>query len=99
MRLLSSIPSEQIHNIFIQNLTDPTGAGGVTRGIFHNGGRSTLNPEEATTWSFGLDWRPQGALQGLSASATYYRVDYSGPYRRRARRQRSQALASTRPTS
>ena len=69
--------SEQIHNIFIQNLTDPVGTGGVTRGIFHNGGRATLQPEEATTWSFGLDWRPQGALAGFSASATYYRVDYS----------------------
>ncbi len=45
--------SEQIHNIFIQNLTDPTGAGGITRGIFHNGGRSSLQPEEATTWSVG----------------------------------------------
>lgn len=69
--------SEQIHNIFIQNLTDPTGAGGVTRGIFHNGGRGTLQPEEATTWSFGLDWRPSDVLKGFAASATYYRVDYS----------------------
>jgi iron complex outermembrane recepter protein len=69
--------SEQIHNIFIQNLTDPSGAGGITRGIFHNGGRSTLLPEEATTWSFGLDWRPSDVLAGLSASVTYYRVDYS----------------------
>jgi iron complex outermembrane receptor protein len=69
--------SEQIHNIFIQNLTDPTAAGGTTRGIFHNGGRSTLKPEEATTWSVGLDWEPQGALSGLTASFTYYDVDYS----------------------
>ncbi|HVY79483.1 MAG TPA: TonB-dependent receptor [Steroidobacteraceae bacterium] len=68
--------SEQIHNIFIQNLTDPTGAGGVTRGIFHNGGRASLQPEEATTWSFGLDWQPLGTLEGLDASITYYRVDY-----------------------
>ena len=69
--------SEQIHNIFIQNLTDPTGAGGVTRGIFHNGGRASLQPEEADTLSFGIDWRPGGALEGLSASATYYTVDYT----------------------
>jgi iron complex outermembrane receptor protein len=69
--------SEQIHNIFIQNLTDPTGTGGITRGIFHNGGRATLSPEEATTWSFGLDWRPQDVLAGFAASATYYRVKYS----------------------
>jgi iron complex outermembrane receptor protein len=69
--------SEQIHNIFIQNLTDPSGAGGVTRGIFHNGGRGSLQPEEATTWSFGLDWQPLEALRGLAASVTYYRVDYT----------------------
>lgn len=69
--------SEQIHNIFIQNLTDPAGPGGVTRGIFHNGGRSTLQPEDAKTWSAGIDWRPTGALSGLLTSATYYEVDYT----------------------
>ena len=69
--------SEQIHNIFIQNLTDPASGSGVTRGIFHNGGRSTLQPEEATTWSAGIDWRPQGALEGFEASATYYDVEYT----------------------
>ena len=68
--------SEQIHNIFIQNVTDPLGVGGVTRGIFHNGGRATLQPEEAKTWSFSAEWRSAGALQGLSAGASYYRVDY-----------------------
>jgi iron complex outermembrane receptor protein len=69
--------SEQIHNIFIQNLTDPTAAGGTTRGIFHNGGRSTLQAEEATTWSAGLDWEPSGALDGFTASFTYYDIDYT----------------------
>jgi iron complex outermembrane receptor protein len=69
--------SEQIHNIFIQNLTDPTAAGGVTRGIFHNGGRATLKAEEATTWSTGLDWAPSGALDGFTASLTYYDIDYT----------------------
>jgi iron complex outermembrane receptor protein len=69
--------SEQIHNIFIQNLTDPLGAGGITRGIFHNGGRSTLQPEEADTWSVGVDFRPLEALAGLTVSATYYEVDYT----------------------
>lgn len=69
--------SEQIHNIFIQNLTDPTAAGGVTRGIFHNGGRASLQAEEATTWSAGLDWTPRGALDGFTASLTYYDIDYT----------------------
>jgi iron complex outermembrane recepter protein len=69
--------SEQIRNIFIQNLTDPSAGSGVTRGIFQNGGRSTLQPEEATTWSFGLDWAPAELLSGFAASATYYKVDYT----------------------
>lgn len=70
--------SDQIHNIFIQNLTDPAGPGGITRGLYHNGGNSSLQPEKATTWSVGLDWAPmEGALQGLSASLTYYDVDYT----------------------
>jgi iron complex outermembrane recepter protein len=69
--------SEQIHNIFIQNLTDPLGVSGTTRGIFHNGGRASLQPEEADTWSFGVDWIPDGVLSGLAASATYYKVDYT----------------------
>ena len=69
--------SEQIHNIFIENLPDPTSGTGTTRGIYHNGGRSTLQPEEAETWSFGIDWTPDGVLSGLIASATYYKVDYT----------------------
>ncbi|MFL6549060.1 MAG: TonB-dependent receptor plug domain-containing protein [Povalibacter sp.] len=69
--------SEQIHNIFIQNLTDPAATSGSTRGIFHNGGRSTLQPEEATTWSAGLDWQPQGVLSGFTTSLTYYDIDYT----------------------
>jgi iron complex outermembrane receptor protein len=68
--------SQQIHNIFIQNLTDPTGVGGITRGLFHNGGRATLQPEAARTWSFSTEWKPHGALAGLSVGASYYRVDY-----------------------
>jgi iron complex outermembrane receptor protein len=69
--------SQQIHNIFVQQLTDPTAPGGSVRGIFQNGGRGTLQPEEATTWSYGLDWTPRELLSGFTASATYYKVDYT----------------------
>ncbi len=70
--------SAQIHNIFVRNNTivDPTAPGGVTTGIFHNGGRAGLSPEEATTWSGGFDWRP-GFVSGLTLSATYYSVKYT----------------------
>ena len=68
--------NDKIHNIFIQNLADPTSATGTTRGIFHNGGRSTLEPEEATTWTTSFDWRPE-FLSGFTTSVTYYEVDYT----------------------
>lgn len=64
----------QIHNIFIQNLNQP---GGTVRGIFHNGGRAGLEPEDAETWSAGFDYRPSGALEGLEFSMTYYDVEYT----------------------
>ncbi|MFO1013904.1 MAG: TonB-dependent receptor [Caulobacteraceae bacterium] len=68
----------QIHNIFVRNNTivDPTAPGGVTTGIFHNGGRVGLSPEEATTWSGGFDWQPS-FVPGLRLSATYYDVKYT----------------------
>lgn len=65
--------SDAIYNIFIQNLVD----NGVTkRGIFMNGGRNDLEPEEATTWSVGADFRPD-FIPGFSASVTYYSIKYS----------------------
>jgi iron complex outermembrane receptor protein len=67
--------ADQIKNIFIQNLTDPTSSTGVTRGLFTNGGNSQLGPEKAKTWSAGLDWKPQ-AFDGLQVSATWYKIVY-----------------------
>jgi iron complex outermembrane receptor protein len=67
--------ADQIKNIFIQNLTDPTSSTGITRGIFTNGGNSQLGPEKAKTWSAGLDWKPQ-AIDGLQVSATWYKIVY-----------------------
>jgi len=64
--------SDAIFNIFIQNLVD----GGVTkRGIFMNGGRNDLSPEEATTWSVGADFKPS-FIPGFSAAVTYYNIKY-----------------------
>lgn len=64
--------SDAIFNIFIGNVTD----GGVQkRAITMNGGRNTLKPEEATTWSLGADFRPT-FLPGFNASATYYNIKY-----------------------
>ncbi|MDB5421834.1 MAG: TonB-dependent receptor, partial [Brevundimonas sp.] len=67
--------ADQIKNIFIQNLTDPTSSTGLTRGVFYNGGNSKLGPETATTWSGGFDWKPS-FLDGFSLSTSYYRIEY-----------------------
>lgn len=40
------------------------------------GGNADLKPETADTWSLGFDWRPEGALEGLTASVTYYNVAF-----------------------
>lgn len=65
--------SDAIFNIFIQTLTDN---GVQKRGIFMNGGRNDLDPEEATTWSLGADFRPT-KLPGFSASVNYYNIKYN----------------------
>lgn len=67
--------ADQIKNIFIQNITDPTSSTGTTRGIFTNGGNSQLGPETATTWSGGFDWRPS-FLDGFNLSFSYYKMEY-----------------------
>lgn len=41
------------------------------------GGNPNLKPEEADTWSFGFDWKPDGALDGLTASVTYFNVAFT----------------------
>lgn len=67
--------ADQILNIFIQNITDPTSLTGTTRGIFFNGGNSQLGPETATTWSGGFDWAPS-FLDGFNLSLNYYKIEY-----------------------
>lgn len=68
--------SEASASIFINNITDPTSPTGVTRGIQNQLNNPTLKPETATTWSGGVVWSPTGALEGLTASATYYDIKY-----------------------
>lgn len=40
-----------------------------------NGNRSDLKSEEATTWTFGIDFQP-AAFEGFSAKLTYFDIDY-----------------------
>jgi iron complex outermembrane receptor protein len=40
------------------------------------GGNSALTPEQAKTYSFGIDWKPE-FLDGFTAGINYYHVDYT----------------------
>ncbi len=41
------------------------------------GGNANLESENAKTYSFGIDWKPESVLAGLSAGASYYNVEYN----------------------
>jgi iron complex outermembrane recepter protein len=54
---------------------DPNSASGATLALLINGNNSALKPEEATTWTAGLDWQPS-ALSGMKISFTYFDTHY-----------------------
>ncbi len=58
------------------NAVDPSSSDGTTLALFLQGANPTLGPEEAETWSVGLDMQPKW-LPGLSVSATYYSISYT----------------------
>lgn len=53
-----------------------TGSSPVYVPTYIIGGNATLQPEKATTWSLGADFRPE-ALPGFSASVNYYNIEYT----------------------
>ncbi len=60
------------NQLFNQNYQNPAG-GSVIPGVARSGGNLNLQPETATTWSFGADFSP---VSNLKLSATYFSVDY-----------------------
>jgi iron complex outermembrane receptor protein len=46
-----------------------------TNTLIELGGNPSLGPEEASTWTVGVDWRPFGT-PAVQVSATYYNVDF-----------------------
>jgi iron complex outermembrane recepter protein len=51
-------------------------AAGVGRNVLTLlGGNDSVGPETASTWSFGLDFKPK-FLDGLTASLNYFKIDY-----------------------
>lgn len=55
---------------------DPTRGAAQVATVYLLGGNKTLQPEEATTYSFGADWNP-AFLPDLRASLTYYNIEYT----------------------
>ncbi|HRD44862.1 MAG TPA: TonB-dependent receptor, partial [Caulobacter sp.] len=56
---------------------DPTRGGAQVNTVYLLGGNKDLQPEEATTYSFGVDLNPT-FLPDLRASLTYYNIEYTG---------------------
>jgi iron complex outermembrane receptor protein len=57
------------------NFLDPTSPTGFTTGMSLAGGNPDNEPEEATTWTFGFELKPE-QLPGLSVGLTYFAIDY-----------------------
>ncbi|WP_307344900.1 TonB-dependent receptor plug domain-containing protein [Caulobacter ginsengisoli] len=55
---------------------DPTRGASQVNTVYLLGGNRDLQPEEATTWSFGVDLQPV-SLPALRASLTYYNIEYT----------------------
>jgi iron complex outermembrane recepter protein len=55
----------------------PPGTGPLNSFILA-GSNAELQPETATTRSYGIDFRPRDVLAGFNASATYYSIDFEG---------------------
>lgn len=56
---------------------DPTRGAAQVNTVYLLGGNRDLQPEEATTYSFGIDVNPT-VLPNLRASFTYYDIEYTG---------------------
>ncbi|MFZ3484127.1 TonB-dependent receptor domain-containing protein [Sphingomonas sp. 3-13AW] len=62
-------------NLFVQPYADPLLGGTIVQGVALSGGNLDLRPEEAKTWSAGIDWDP---LPNARLSVTYWNVNYTG---------------------
>jgi iron complex outermembrane recepter protein len=62
-----------LRGVFVQNYSDPQSGTGTSTGYTLGGGNLGLQPETATTYSFGVDYAPN---QNVKASLTYFNIDY-----------------------
>ena len=62
-----------LKGVFVQNYSDPLAPGGTSVGYTLGGGNRALQPETATTFSVGVDWKPTTQSK---LSLTYYNIVY-----------------------
>ena len=73
--LVEADPLSSGSGIYPALFLDPTSPTGTTNGISFAGGNPANQPEEATTWTFGVDITPQ-QLSGFKVALTYFSLDY-----------------------
>ncbi|HEX6636097.1 MAG TPA: TonB-dependent receptor, partial [Steroidobacteraceae bacterium] len=59
--------------LYVQNYSDPTRGGAITQGITLSGGNLELEPETASTYTFGVDFEPAA---GARVNLTYFHIEY-----------------------
>lgn len=59
--------------LYVQNYSDPTRGGAITQGVTLSGGNLELEPETASTWTFGVDLMP---TPDLKLNLTYFHIEY-----------------------
>lgn len=60
-------------SLFVQNYSDPTRGGAITQGVTLSGGNLLLEPETASTYTFGVDFEPK---DGVRVNLTYFHIEY-----------------------
>lgn len=61
--------------IYERQLVDPSSPTGMSTGLLYSGGNPNLDPETATTRSFGVEFEPQ-ALPGARIALNYFDIEY-----------------------
>jgi iron complex outermembrane receptor protein len=59
--------------LYVQNYSDPTRGGAITQGVALSGGNLELEPETASTYTFGVDYEP---IDDLKLNLTYFHIEY-----------------------
>jgi iron complex outermembrane receptor protein len=60
-------------SLFVQNYSDPTRGGAITQGVTLSGGNLELEPETASTYTFGVDFAPTDAVR---LNLMYFHIEY-----------------------